>query len=94
MHNLGLNKLWKPAKFGCEVIDPAGWSAEHISERNDWIYKFSQSDIGELKNAIRTYDKPGLNLLSLNLISVNPDFFFVLRVHNKGYFSVKYTALS
>ena len=66
MHNLGLNKLWKPAKFGCEVIDPAGWSAEHISERNDWIYHFSQSDIGELKNAIRTYDKPGLNLLSLN----------------------------
>ena len=68
---LGLNNLWEPAEIGSAVIDPAGWIAEDVSGQEDWVYQFSRSDIEELGEAIRAFDHPEVDLLSLQRSNFN-----------------------
>ena len=68
---LGLNNRWEPAEIGSAVIDPAGWIAEDVSGQEDWVYQFSRSDIEELGEAIRAFDHPEVDLLSLQRSNFN-----------------------
>ncbi len=53
------------------MVDPAGWFSEDILSSDDWIYKFNKSDIDELWEAIASFDKKDLNLMTLKRSDFN-----------------------
>ncbi|MBT5047090.1 MAG: TauD/TfdA family dioxygenase [Rhodospirillaceae bacterium] len=49
----------EPAAPGGPVVDPAAWYADDLLASDDWIYTLSDTDIGELLNAVGDVESQG-----------------------------------
>ena len=65
MDYAGSNNGREGCVFGSPIIDPAGWYAEVISKRNEWIHEFNDSEINEFDKAVHTYGNTDENLVAL-----------------------------
>ncbi|NKB58462.1 MAG: TauD/TfdA family dioxygenase [Alphaproteobacteria bacterium] len=47
------------------VTDPAGWTAAEMAGSDEWLYRFSASEIDEIRNAIAPYDRDDVDLMTV-----------------------------
>jgi hypothetical protein len=52
----------RPAVKGQPVVDPAGWCAEDMLKRTDWIHTFSEAELGDLLGAIAAIEERGIDI--------------------------------
>jgi hypothetical protein len=57
--------LRKPAQAGAPIIDPAGWEPEDLLNSDDWVYRFTRSDLAELANAIDQIENRDIDIVNL-----------------------------
>jgi hypothetical protein len=55
-----------PARAMEPVIDPAGWSESELGDVTNWSYRFTESDVGELADAVDAVKKRGIALVDVN----------------------------
>lgn len=63
-------KIRQPAQSLKPVIDPAGWEAVTMTASEDWVYRFSDSEIAEILDAANN-----LELNTKNLVDCSRDDF-------------------
>jgi len=44
------------------IIDPAGWTAQELTAKNDWIYTLSNADCEEILGAVGAIEERGLDI--------------------------------
>lgn len=47
------------------VTDPANWTADEMAGSEGWLYRFSESEIAEIRNAIAPFDREDIDLMPL-----------------------------
>ena len=47
------------------LVDPAGWRAEDLAARDDWIYELSAEEADELRQAVADVQRRGLDILDV-----------------------------
>jgi len=52
----------EPAELLKPVVDPAGWYPADFSDRERWMYRLSDSEIGELHDAVASVEARGMDL--------------------------------
>ena len=53
----------QPARPGAPVVDPAAWYAEDMLARSDeWIYRLSDAEIGDLLTAVEALESAGIDI--------------------------------
>jgi len=55
----------KPAVLGQPVVDPAAWRAEEFKDSLDFVYDLSESEIGEILDAVGRVEKAGTALMDV-----------------------------
>lgn len=56
--------LRQPAEPLKPVIDPAGWDAAGMAAGEDWVYRFSEGEIGEIMDAAAALEASGKELVA------------------------------
>ena len=53
----------QPARPGAPVVDPAAWYTEDMLARSDeWIYRLSDAEIGDLLTAVEALESAGIDI--------------------------------
>ena len=52
----------QPAVKGQPVVDPAGWYAEDMLKRTEWIHTFSEAELGDLLDAVAAVEARGTDI--------------------------------
>lgn len=58
-------RVREPAIQMKPIVDPAGWRADDLAARDDWIYKLSEEEADELRQAVRDVQRQGLDILDV-----------------------------
>lgn len=58
----GIESVRQPAVRGQTVVDPAGWYAEDMLKRTDWIYTLSDREIADLLDAVAAIEARGIDI--------------------------------
>jgi TfdA family taurine catabolism dioxygenase TauD len=56
----------EPAELMKPIIDPAGWSPETFKNNEEWMYRLSDSEIGEVIDAVDQVERKGTDLLNVS----------------------------
>lgn len=58
-------RLRDPAAPMRPVVDPAGWHAEDLAANDDWIYTLSAEEVAEVRAAVESVERRGLDILQM-----------------------------
>ncbi len=47
------------------VTDPAGWTAAEMAKSDEWLCRFSEAEVAELRDAIAPFDRDDIDLMTL-----------------------------
>lgn len=59
------NGIRQPAVLSHPVVDPAAWSAKDLATDESWIHPLTESEIGELDEAVARVEGRGLDVLDI-----------------------------
>ena len=57
--------MGESARAGAPVVDPAAWEPEALTGNDDWVYRFSATDIAELADAVDRVERHDIDIVDL-----------------------------
>jgi hypothetical protein len=55
-----------PAELLKPIKDPAAWAPEDYADKDNWLYRLSDAEVGEVMDAVAAVEKQGLALMEIN----------------------------
>lgn len=59
------NSVRVPAHAGAPVVDPAAWEPEELTHSEDWVYRFTPKDMGELAAAVDDVERRSIDIADM-----------------------------